>query len=509
MGVASRLPEVEHRGFTLTWAELNPARGRYDWAPVRKILDQASRQDFGVVLRLKASVTRRSGPWGGLQAVPNWVLKTYAPRRAKTRDREPRNFIEVAVPWNPGLQKAYLDFVEAFGEQGFATHPQLFGLYVHGISTSFGEEMWLDAEGYRRMRAVGFSPDVMRETFGARIRAWSRAFGTQAHRLGWVGAGWIAAGNESGEYRRIRRELDALALEEGLGRRWGNIESYNGQLEKNGQQLAESGRLSTDPRHPLVAETRFWAGENENWRGDPSEAFAYRRAVQRALQMEMRLLWVSDPGVNLDPVISAYFAQVAGKRPAESPDAWSVLRESEVQIRKHRRLVGNIERWLHQLDEAPRAQTRAVQLVERPPQSNDFREAQEWTARATQRAAGQDRMVFELDPRFLGSDTASELFVQFSWIDDGARWKLVVGEGAQARVSAPIQGNGDGGEKTTTLSLGTPAALGFAAVVEDGDLVVSVVRVLRELPEPAAGCAREGVAMPPDRSSAAAGVSHG
>lgn len=485
MGAASRHPAVRNRGFTKTWAELNPEEGRYDWAPVRRILERAAAEDFGVVLRLKASVTERASPYGPLRAVPDWVLEKHQPPRARTRDRGPDGFVEVAIPWHPGLQREYLAFVEAFGQQGFQRDERLLGLYVHGISSSFGEELWLDARGYAAASEQGLTPRVLRTAFEPRLRAWARAFGAEVGKLAWVGAGWIDAGDESRAYRRARDELNALALSLGMGRRWGHIESFNGRLDSDGQSVAPDGRLTTDPGHPLVAENRFWGAENENWRGVPGEeAFAYRRAVQRSLQMGMRHLWVSDAGVALDPEISGYFARVAGRGPATSPDAWSVLRATEVRLDGRPRRVGNLERWLQQIDEVPRARTRPARVVERPKQENDWDGAREWTARSTDIAAGQDRIAFELAGAF-GARRVAELGVEVTWVDHGAPWRLRVGS-REGAAEARVQGTGDGMPKTTRLAVedfsADPHGPDLVLVAEERDLEVSLVRVLRRLP---------------------------
>jgi len=386
------------------------------------------------------------------------------------------------VPWHPGLQRDYLAFVEAFGRSGLARHPRLVGVYVHGISSSFGEEMWLDERGFRNLRAVGLSPERLRASMEARLRAWADAFGPERGKLAWVGGGWIDAGEQATAYRRVGDALDALALELGMGRRWGNIEKYNGHLDDLGQSLADDGRLRTDARHPLVAGGRFFGAENENWRGDPGrEAFAYRRALLRALQMRMRQLWVSDPGIALDPELTAYFARVAGKGPGEAPDAWAVLRATEVRQGRERALVGNLERWLHEDDTAPRARSRAVRAVERPAQSNDWGAPREWSARATRRDAGSDRLAFELDPEFAAGGAPTVL--QVTWRDRGTRWHVDAG----GSRSPAIEGRGDGREQTATFHLPglapDPAGPDLALVAEAEDLEVSVVRVLREAPE--------------------------
>jgi hypothetical protein len=319
MGAESDHEIVAHRGHTLTWAELNPARGVYDWAPVEKLLSRAERDDYGVVLRLKSSVVDRRSPWGDLAAVPQWVLDETDPPIARVRDRGRKNYTDIVVPWDEHVQAAYLEFVRAFGEQDFHRHRRLLGLYVHGISTSWGEEFWLDEGAVAALQPHGLSPERLRETFGARIEAWAHAFGAEAGRLAWVGTGWIAAGKEWRTYRKMGDELDDHALALGLGQRWGHNEAYNKRLDQSGQELSKDGVLRTNPDFPMLAEGRYWGGENEIWKGRRSEAFDYRRATVRAMQMQMRLLWVNDAGISLDPEIARYFTQVAGPRTHPTP----------------------------------------------------------------------------------------------------------------------------------------------------------------------------------------------
>jgi hypothetical protein len=215
--------------------------------------------------------------------------------------------------------------------------------------------------------------------------------------------------------------------------------------------------------------------------------------------MRMRQLWVSDAGISLDPEISAYFVAVAGKRPADSPDAWSVLRATEARKGKRRLQVGNLERWLHQNESAPAARSRPVRPLARPAQASDWDEAREWTARGTERAAGADRLDFDLDDTFL-SGPSGELGVKVTWIDRGTRWKLVVRGASGQTTSLPVEGVGDGSVKTTTFVLSDFAtdagAPDLSLVAEHEDLEVSVVRVLRK-PDRDANCRRRAEALVP------------
>ncbi|NJO36499.1 MAG: hypothetical protein HC871_01390 [Rhizobiales bacterium] len=190
-------PLIANRGYTLTWAELNPAEGEYDWSPIGRRLELAAEDGHGLVFRLKANVTARRSPWGGLQAMPGWVLDQAGPRTIAMADNGRTERIEVAVPWDKEVQAAHLRFIEAFGRQGFHDHPRLLGLYVHGISSSFSEEFWADAEAMARLTRAGMTPHRLARAFTERLDAWAAAFGRETGKL----AGWV----RSGSMRRTER----------------------------------------------------------------------------------------------------------------------------------------------------------------------------------------------------------------------------------------------------------------------------------------------------------------
>jgi hypothetical protein len=471
MDVRSKHHAVVHEGRTLVWSELEPEQGRFEFAEVHALLARAAREGRGVVLRLKSSVVRRRSVWGPLEAVPAWVLEQHRPPVGRIRDRGPRDFIEIVPPWHPGVQADYLRFVEAFGREHFDRYPSLLGLYVHGISSSFGEEMWMDREGFEAMVELGMTPERLENAMSARIRAWAEALSARPALLGWVGAGWIDATGDPSEWRRVRERLDALALGLGLGRRWGNIESYNGGTEKNGQHLQADGRLRTDSAHPLIAERRFWAAENENYDApSKADAFAYRMATLRALQMRLRLLWVTDRALVLGPEISHYFARVAGLEPRRSPDAWVVLGEEELRRGRKQLRMGNLEHGVVQVEPSSGARSVRSLPVERPPQARDWQEPVDWTARRTNRAAGVDRLVFRLDEEFFPKAEGWPRTLQVTWQDEGQDWHVELRTEA-GLLRSPSGGEGGGGiERTTTFAL--PAEVGRRPDAERGDLAV-------------------------------------
>jgi hypothetical protein len=492
MDVRSRLPQVAHEGHTLTWAELQPEEDRTDFSSVHEILRSAASEGRGVVLRLKASVTRRKSRWGPLSAVPEWVLKKHAPRTGRIRDRGPSDFIEVVVPWDPGVQAEYLRFLKAVRQERFDRYPSLLGLYVHGISSSFGEEMWMSRPGYRAMVELGLTPQRLEKAMSERLRAWADVMAERPGLLAWVGAGWIDASEDRAEYRRTRERLDALALELGLGRRWGNIEKYNGAYRKNGQVLEPNGRLRTDSTHPLIAERRYWGAENENYdRRSAESRFVYRMALLRALQMDIRLLWVTDAAVSLDPALSDYYVRVAGREEDDWPDAWVLLREVDLRHGKKEFVMGNFERGLAQIEPTPRAKTLRELPIERPPQPLDRGDPVDWTARRTGRASGSDRIELRLDDRFIAPGKPMPRTFQLTWRDDGQVWHLEVHSATGSSRSATIRGAGGGQDRTTTLLLPEalrrsdgPEPIDFSLVADEGDLIARRVRVLKDAHRP-------------------------
>lgn len=486
MGAASARPEVQHRGHTVTWAELNPAEGSFDWSPITSWLDDAVEGEYGVVLRVKANVTERQSPWGSEPAVPQWVLDKHSPPVVDLRNNSPNDYIKVAAPWHAGLQLEHLAWIERFGLQGFLDHPNLLGVYVHGISTSFGEEFWFDRPAFDNLTAAGMTPELLEQAFTVRLNAWAAAFGSQTARLAWVSVGWLdATPEEASAYRQVKDNLNSLAHTLGMGTRFGAPERYHSWLTQNGQSIDGDGYLTADDGHALIAEGRYWGGENEDWAGTADEAYEYRTATLRALQMRMRLLWVHDAGVALDSEINHYFSLTAGKRADEAPDAWCLLREADVRQGSDKVELKNFERWLNQR-EVEGSLTRRTRMKTRAAQPNDWDQPVDWTARSTDRAAGVSRITFTVDHSFLPPGSATPLTLKVTWVDDGAVWRVRHATPAGAIESAPISGTADGKLKTTSIQLVNFSAertlqdgFDLALVAVQGDLQASVVRLLR------------------------------
>lgn len=346
----------------------------------------------------------------------------------------------------------------------------------------------MDATAFDNLVVAGMTPNLLRQAFVDRLNAWATAFGSQVGRLAWVKAEWFdASGDDKATYQQVGVDLNDLAYRLGMGTRWGNPEKYWGRTSGDGQSVDAAGYLISDDNDPLIAQARYFGAENEKNLSavSPDEAYEYRSAMLRTLQMKMRFSWVEDRRVELDPVISRYFTLVAGKKAAEAPDAWSVMLESEQRQGGNKVVLKNLERWLYQR-EVDGSLTSRTQMKARSVHPHDWDQPVDWTARTTDRAAGQDRITFFVDHAFLPSGSATPLTLKVTWVDDGATWKVRHATATGTVESDLIAGVGDGKLKTTTIALTDftssrtlQGGFDLALVTSRGDLTVSAVRILR------------------------------
>jgi len=482
----STTSEVEHRGLSVYWADLNPAEGVYDWTSITDKLN-GSLGDYQIVLLIKTNVADKNGIWGAGQSIPQWVLDKHSPALAYMKYDDASNYIQVAAPWDTGLQAELSAFITAFGAQGIHNHANFLGAYVHGISTSYGEEFWMDAAAVASLEAAGMTPALLQSSFTDRLNWWATAVGAQVGKLGWVKAEWFqtnASANHAA-YQLVGPVLDDLAYTLGMGTRWGNSEKYWGRNNEDGQSYDADGYLETDYTNLILAEQRFFANENEyNGSSQPDEAYEYRMACLRTLAMGQRLMWVEDRRVALDPTISEYYTLIAGKTAAESPDAWSVQIEAD---RDNSPTLKNFERFLYQREAAGSVTTRSLPVT-RSVHSHDAGSPVDWTARTTNVASGNDRITFTVDQAFLPVGSGATVDLKVEWLDDGASWKVLYSTPTGTAEAGPFAGINDTNLKTREVALSNfdttqnlTGGFDFALVATQGDLTVSAARILREV----------------------------
>lgn len=442
-------------GYTLTWHELNPAENTYDFSKLETMLEKAAAANLKVVLRLKASVVSRrvsggrnvEGPF-----VPQWVIRKYNPPQFHTR-KDGASFITVAAPWHTGVQAAYERFVKELGSRGVLAHEALAGMYVHGISSSFGEEFSLKrGHGYaENAEKAGMTEDVIFAAFEKRIAWWAKAAGEHRYKLAWVNYGGIQ------ERSYDRNRLNAFALKAGLGWREGGIENYHKHFPPSLGQSYHDGYVITDWSYPLRAEKRYFGEEAEfvMRKGSPElRRHLVESSLMRAAQLGMNFLWISPETAQAAPEMLEWFSLVAGKLPAHTPDAVCWLRQDMGRVGAKVFHVKNFERLLYQRDFSD-ARTEPARKIERPKSYQDVPGMHfDYSARSIEAGKKSSRMLFFVDTLFKAAKESLPATVKVTYYDEGpCTWQLSVSTSAGVASSAPIACEGGNRWRTATFRI--------------------------------------------------------
>ena len=326
-----------------------------------------------------------------------------------------------------------------------------------------------------------------------RLAAWAKAYHGVEYKLAWVGAGGGFGGKR--EYDGLGDRLIAYAYKLGMGQRCGFVEVYLYHYNNPylGQHLNGEGYLEVDETCPPIAEGRAFGDENEEYskemqvRFGPLETFPHRyhESMLRALQMRRNFLWVSPASVDMDPALTAYVSLELGRNVHNTPDVWCYLRESYVRVQGRPHPVKNFERWLYQRDREGYRTVPVHKVAQHPhmwmsPKGYKF----DYIARRTDRAAGQDRIGFAVDDRFLlGGPHRVAIKVTY-WDDVSGAWRLVY-HTPRNTASRTVETHGTGKVRTATFFLNDavfPAKgldFDFEIQAVKGDVTISFVRVIK------------------------------
>ena len=129
-------PSITVRGVMMTWAQLNPAPGKYDWDWARAQI--AKNRDAGMRTGIHVKGVQRD-------AVPDWVIEKFKPVVLDVpplQDGQPWR-IQIVPPWQPDVDRAFHEFLREFQKTGIARSEDVVYGYIHGISASRGEEMFI------------------------------------------------------------------------------------------------------------------------------------------------------------------------------------------------------------------------------------------------------------------------------------------------------------------------------------------------------------------------------
>ncbi len=484
----------EHRLFpgkkmfqwNVRWREIEPEEGKYDFEPIKETLRRLPDGFDAYLISVYGTVakTKRFDGQGGMEpCAPDWLIEKYDLPLIDMGDMEGRFQLWNAPIWDERFHRHYLKMVEAFGRAGIAQMPEVQAIYLHAISKSWGEELYIppDVEAWCQANA-GLTPERLERTLIERLEAWAKACAGAERKLLW---------NDSPAV--IQR-----AFELGMGQRNGFVEVYLTHVENPwlGQSLDPEGYLTVDESLAPIAENRAWGDENEEygpaWTGRfgpiETQPYRYREATLRALQMRRNILMLSAFSVDQDPELTAYASLALGRNVEDTPDAWCYLRESYVKDPARGgapKPVKNFERWLYQRDRDG-ARTTPVDRVEQHPKMYPAPESHrfDYTARQTDRAAGQDRIGFALDDRFLAGGP-HRVAIKVTFRDRAnARWALAW-RTPQGEALRETQCGDSGEHRTATFFLDDAVfdARGMDCDFEiralDGDAAISFVRAIK------------------------------
>ena len=473
--VTKDFPGRIQRSVKATWLSVEPEEGRFDFAPLRAAVLEASEQGrYSVKLGLAATVweTRYFRQLGDpaiarveVGSAPRWLTRYGIPIiEERPNASTPFQVINLDI-YHPEYHRRYLQLVAEFGRSGIPQMKELDHCYLHLRSASRGEE--------------GKGPaldDPNRRLYEERLRAWAAAFKRVAFKLCNVSGG---------------EEDIALCNQLGMGQRNGFVEHYllhapNASL---GQELDADGYLVVNEQSPLIAENRASGDENEEYQNEvrfgPLETFPHRyhESMLRALQMRRNFLWAETGNWLVNPPLLHYVALELGQTVRTAPDAWCYLRES----RTKQNTVKNFERWLFQRD-AEGARTVPVEKVDVPEQMFEFHRSHlyDYTARRTDRANGQTSLRFGVDDAFL-SGGPHRVAVKITYLDrDLAQWALAFQTSDQKTVTRSVSCGNTGKVRTVTFILQDAQFPGQGYTGSDlqiqatkGDAVIRLVRVIK------------------------------
>ncbi len=262
---------------------------------------------------------------------------------------------------------------------------------------------------------------------------------------------------------------DGLALDAvtyGMGIRISTAELFNyhnNQLPSLGASIANDGHVQIDEPASIRQDGRLVLAEltcfNDCGFKSNDTEYGVRLAALKALQLRVDYLHVLPlhSYIEVYPALWEYVRLSLGKKPADSPDAWVVLREYEDTFWSNDTTVSwtgspwlkDLERFLVQRDVAPDGISQPGS--EQHDQVWDARNGTSYEGRTTNHANGRDFLYFDIDDRFLYQASGS-VELQITFLDQGntAWWVEYAGNGGRKKTE-PVVCQNSGKKKTATF----------------------------------------------------------
>jgi Beta-galactosidase len=511
-------PELQNediKTLILTWKEMNPREGVYDFSR----LDYVLAQNFRIWLRVYST---------DVLHVPDWVLRKHPDMpRMRHSTYEGLTYPDLIgnnsrgdfiAPWHPGANAEFLKFLRVFGERDFLANPKLAFMYAPG-AWRWGEWTTLFV---REMQEQGLTPNQYVQWFEQLIDAYVAASGGHTHKLMFTGYGRVDTAEGAGEFILRINDLETglnrmtdYAVRAGMSVRVGDLEwfnQFNIMPAWGAPFITDSGfnYQIIDPENPLRKDSRRLLGtENEgfgdpNMLGDANDAYYVKMVTLKSLQLGMNWLNIQHFGYQLNPEVLQYSRKVLGKSAAESPDAWVALRsyhdsvwvgsaevipgmpKAEAFIRSAKGEFRNWERFLIQREVAPGGLTTPTAKNTRTA-GTDRNNGPGFEAIRTDIASGNDSIYFKIDESF-ASSTNAPIALKVTYLDNTAQWRIrFQPQNALKEAASPmVIGQGSNQWKTATFLLARlprsasyPRNMDFRLQTTKDDLSASFVRIIK------------------------------
>ena len=486
----------------VTWRQLNPAEGVYNWALLDRIFGPRDpHPTTGVSFYVRAYSARRNPP-----DLPDWVITK----------GEVKSLANGAVAaWDPNCryEEYYGKLLKAIGDR-YRDHPRLIGFEMRGLDHLYGEWCWRGSRSDLKEaeERTGLTPETFR-AWGMRfVDDYVEAFRGQEQKLVWQNGeetfipsyGWHC------DYGPASRDIWRHAYQSGCGGRDGMPTVWYRYLNAGyGENLTDAGYLEFDDNFAPVKNGCLWYTENteyfadnETWnkervRFGTEKDFATRWFTTTMRVLQMRRNWMNVRSQVMpkleatDPDFLRWVEYSLGKTPETSPDAWCWLREGYLARWTKERPVRNFERWLLERDVEPGGRTLPAEKIDISALRYNYASGKgyEYHARRTDLAGGNRRIWFRVDPAFAAG--LQRLLLKITYLDGPAtEWCVDYDDGREQTSSDSVATNQSGKWKTVTfdvrkMQLGGPMPHGMdfcIHVLGNTDLTVKLVRLIK--PEP-------------------------
>ncbi len=468
----------------LTWKQLNPAEGIYNWA----ILDTAVTLNIPFFLRIWASDTSHVPKWVKTKYPDMPVLhwgrpgETYPDLLGKT---SPGNFYAI---WNKGFAQEFKVFLKAFKSRNYLSSPNLKFMYVPAAWR--WNEWELGPMLQELLNKAPITPANFELWFKEHLNDYADASNGYQYKMVFTGYGRIEnpiyyAGKEPWFFNlndtlNGSNELTDYAVSIGMSVREGAQEYFNSSNDHyswgapsktinniNYQYINEKHPLHLDPRRIIGTENEGFC--NPAMLGACSY-YHVKMSTLKALQLRVNWLNTNDRLIAFDPSLFQYARLTMNKNVFNSPDAWVSLRQtydpffsanppnpvynSARWVHRVTLPYRNWEKWLYQRDVAPNGMVKPVY----PLNSNfwfDRFNYEAFEAMQTNKATGNNYIYFEVDSAFIfGGRNQVELKISYLDNFNGNWWVEYDSNGPGVyKQSQKISNNNTNQWKTVSIAL--------------------------------------------------------